>query len=152
MSPAAVLGAVWSFWISSSVSASAPYRPRAIHQAMAVPLPRQRVYRAAAEWGGLLGVGVVAPKPGPPIAAVVLPLPVSSCVTSVIAAAFAAWVTAAVTLAAGASFGKKVKSDARALAVSGVMASGAGMGPASVTVTRWNAPTLTAGPTGLPVV
>jgi len=94
-------------------------------------------------------IGVVAPVTAPPLTAVVLPL--SACVTSAIDAAVAARVTGA-TLAAGASFGKKVKSDARFLAVSGVMATGAGMGPVSVTVTRWNAPTLTAGPTGLPVV
>ena len=94
-------------------------------------------------------IGVVAPVTAPPLTAVVLPL--SACVTSAIDAAVAARVTGA-TLSAGASFGKKVKSDARFLAVSGVMATGAGMGPVSVTVTRWNAPTLTAGPTGLPVV
>src|SRR6267143_1090190 len=54
-------------------------------------------------------------------------------------------------LAAGVSFGKKVKSDARLFAASGVIAWGAGTGPPPVTMTRSSAPTLTAGPTGLPV-
>ena len=84
----------------------------------------------------LVAVGSpVGPRTALPIADVVPPLPISGCVTSLSAATVAARTTG-VKLAAGASFGKKVKSDARALAVSGVMFWGAGMGPESVTVTR----------------
>src|SRR5437870_4683868 len=112
--------------------------------------------------GILASVGVVGPAAAPMlVVAVVLTLPVSVpmagggmlftvCAASLIDACFASWFTAA-TLAAGASFGKKVKSDARFLAASGATAWGAGSGLASVTMSRSSAPTLTAGPTGLPL-
>src|SRR5438876_7402695 len=48
--------------------------------------------------------------------------------------------------AEGASLGRKAKSAARLSAASGVMVWGAGTGPASITMTRSRAPTLTAGP------
>src|SRR5882724_10560427 len=107
---------------------------------------------------GMVGLAAVASMPG---VAVVLAPPVSApmagvetlftvCVASLIDALLTSWFNAA-TLAAGVSFGKKMKSDARLLAASGVMACGAGTGPAPVTMTRSSAPTLTAGPTGPPV-
>jgi hypothetical protein len=71
------------------------------------------------------------------------------CIASRIVMSFTSALSASV-LAAGAFFGTRLKSAARADAVSRVTFCGAGAGRASTTVTRSSAPTFTAGPVSAP--